>query len=241
MSGCGPQPPTPLPPSSPQPYRRPGMIVPMHRLFLVRHGITEWNHNGLYQGQLDVPLSSKGRLQITALRERLRDEQFTVCYSSALARARTSAEILLEEHFCPLLETADLNEMSYGAWEGLSRTQIIERFPEAWAHYVADPNRHAPPDGESRRDLQRRVERVLDAIAREYPDGTVLVVAHGGSLRTIVSYYLNLGPSDVWKLRLDNASLTVVEVYEDGGVLSLFNDTAHLSLRKLPPDREPPH
>src|SRR5579871_5053344 len=103
----------------------------MNRLFLVRHGITEWNHNGMYQGQLDVPLSTKGRLQITALRERLREEQFTICYTSALQRARTSAEILLEEHFCPLRETPDLNEMSYGAWEGLNRAQIVAQYPEA--------------------------------------------------------------------------------------------------------------
>src|SRR5579871_6272016 len=164
----------------------------MNRLFLVRHGITEWNHNGLYQGQLDVPLSTKGRLQVTALRERLRDEEFTVCYSSALQRARTSAEILLEEHFCPLLESADLNEMCYGEWEGLSRAQIEERYPLAWAHFVSDPTRHAPPGGETRRDLQHRVEHVLDAIAQEYENATILLVAHGGSLRAIVAFYLNL-------------------------------------------------
>ncbi|MDB5077098.1 MAG: alpha-ribazole phosphatase [Chloroflexi bacterium] len=215
----------------------------MIRLFLVRHGITEWNHNGVYQGQLDVPLSPKGKLQITALRERLREEQFTVCYTSALSRAKESARIILEQHFCPTHETPDLNEMSYGRWEGLNRTQIMEQFPDSWAHFIADPTRNAAPGGETRRDLQRRVERVLDDINREYQeqDATILLVAHGGSLRAIVASFLNLGPSDVWKLRLDNASLTVIEVYEDGGVLSLFNDTAHLSLRKLPPDRQPPH
>ena len=213
----------------------------MNRLFLVRHGITEWNHNGRYQGLLDVPLSSKGRLQIMALRERLREEQFSICYASALQRARTSAEIILEEHFCPLQQTADLNEMGYGKWEGLTRDQIIAQYPDSWTHYLLDPTRHAPLGGETRRDLQRRVERVLDAIATEHHDDTILIVAHGGSLRAIVAFYLNLGPTDIWKLRLDNASLTVIEVYEDGGVLSLFNDTAHLSLRKQPSDREPPH
>lgn len=213
----------------------------MNRLFLVRHGVTEWNHDGRYQGQIDAPLSAKGRLQAAAIRERLRDEPFTSCYTSTLQRARVTAEIILEEHFCPLEQTADLNEMYYGAWEGLLRSEIIERFPEDWARHGADPLRYPPTDGESRADFARRVERAMTAIARAQRDATVLVVAHGGSIRAVVGTALGL-PMEAWrKLRMDNASLTILEVYEDGGVLSLFNDTVHLGMRKAPPEREPAH
>jgi alpha-ribazole phosphatase len=210
-------------------------------LFLVRHGITESNHLGVYQGQLDVPLSAKGRLQIAALRERLRDEPFAMCYTSTLSRARASAEILLEEHFCPLQAAASLNERDYGEWEGLTADQVIERYPEDWARFVADPIHCAAPGGETQPALQDRVERVLDEIARTYEDATILIAAHGGSLRAILAFYLKLDQYEVWKLRLDNASLSIVDVYDGGGVLSLFNDTTHLGPRKPPLDGEPLH
>jgi alpha-ribazole phosphatase/probable phosphoglycerate mutase len=213
----------------------------VNRLFLVRHGITEANHLGVYQGQADVPLSAKGRLQIAALRERLRDERFAVCYTSALSRARVSAEILLEEHFCPLRETSDLNELSYGEWEGLTRAQVQERFPDAWAYFVEDPAVRAAPGGEGRPQLQARAGRVLDEIADQFENASILIASHGGTLREIIGRYLNLPAEEIWKLRLDNASLSIVDVYAGGGVLALFNDTAHLGPRKPPLGGEPVH
>lgn len=213
----------------------------MNRLFLVRHGVTEWNHDGRYQGQLDVPLSAKGRLQAAAARTRLRDERFATCYTSALSRARVTAEIILEEHFCPLVQLPELNEMYYGAWEGLLRTEIMERFPEDWARHKRDPL-HAPPTGgEARADLRVRVDQALARIALDQRDATVLVVAHGGTIRAAVGLALGLPMQEWRKLRLDNAALSIVELYEDGGVLSLFNDTAHLGMRKDAPEREPAH
>ncbi len=190
---------------------------------------------------MDVPLSTKGRLQIAALRERLRDERFAVCYTSALERARVSAEILLEEHFCPLRATPDLNELSYGQWEGLTRAQVKARYPAAWADFVEDPVNRAAPGGETSADLHARVARVLEEIADQYQDAAILIAAHGGTLRAIIAGYLNLEPEEAWKLRMDNASLTVIDVYGGGGVLSLFNDTAHLGPRKPPLGGEPVH
>jgi len=210
----------------------------VNRLFLVRHGITEANHLGVYQGQMDVPLSAKGKLQIAALRERLRDEPFAVCYTSMLERARVSAEILLEEHFCPLHATPDLNELSYGEWEGLTRAQVRARDPEGWRRFSEDPVRQTPPGGETRIELHTRV---TDAIADQHQDASILIASHGGALRAIIAEYLNLDLNEEWKLRSDNASLTIIDVYASGGVLSLFNDTAHLGPRKPPLGGEPVH
>jgi len=213
------------------------------RLFLVRHGLTEWNETGRYQGQLDVPLSAEGRLQIAALRDRLRAEVFTACLASALLRALESAEILLEGHRCPIRQTPDLNEMSYGQWEGLTRAQIRERFPEAWALFLADRASHAPPGGESQCALGLRVQHTLDTLQREYgsSDASVLLVAHGGSIRAAIASLLNVPDIDVRRLRIDNASLSIVEVYGRDAILSLFNDTAHLGWGKGPPERQPVH
>jgi broad specificity phosphatase PhoE len=228
-------------PSCCRPVWCPATIPLVNRLFLVRHGITEANHLGVYQGQTDVPLSTKGRLQLAALRERLRDERFTAAYSSVLSRARVSAEILLEEHFCPLRETPDLNEISYGEWEGLTRAQVQARFPEAWAYFVEDPAVRAAPGGETRPQLRARAGRVLEEVADQFEDASILIASHGGTLREIIGGYLNLPADEIWKLRLENASLSIVDVYAGGGVLTLFNDTAHLGPRKTSLGGEPVH
>ncbi len=215
----------------------------MIRLFLVRHGITDWNYEGRYQGQVDVPLNAEGRRQVALLRDRLRDEQFTACFSSALGRARESAEIILAGRPCHVRQMADLNELNYGEWEGLTTAEIKARFPEAWNTFVVDPVHSAPPGGESRLHLARRVDRAFAEIQREFVDGDAraLVAAHGGTIRGAVASYLGIAADHLWKLRQDNAALTIVDVYPSGGELALFNDTAHLGPSKSWPDRLPAH
>jgi broad specificity phosphatase PhoE len=213
------------------------------RLFLVRHGATEWNQTGTYQGRLDVPLNADGRAQVAALRDRLRVEEFDICYTSALSRAIESASIIMEDRSCPVVHLADLDEMSYGRWETLTRAQIRERYPDDWTQFIADRAHFTLPGGESQVDLASRVQRALHTILVEHSQtgANVLVVAHGGSLRLIIASCLRLGDVDVRRLRLDNASLSIVDVYGDDAILSLFNDTAHLGFRKSQPDRQPIH
>ena len=215
----------------------------MIRLFLVRHGITAWNASGTYQGQLDVPLSDEGREQVRRLRDRLRQVEFQYCYSSALARAKESAAILLQGRECPVYADPDLNEMSYGRWEGLTRQEIRARYPEAWDAFLADREKQAPPGGESAADLERRIRALAGSLRTHLADGdvSILVAAHGGSLRTLIACYLDLASRDARRLRLDNASLSIVELYADDAIVSLLNDTSHLGPLKPPPDRQPVH
>ncbi len=215
----------------------------MIRLFLVRHGITTWNEGGMYQGRVDVPLSDEGRDQVRRLRDRLRTEDFQASYCSELDRARESAVILLNGRSCPLYTSSDLNEVSYGLWEGLTRQEVRAQFPEEWESFLADRENQTPLGGESAADLDRRVRDFANSLARHQSedDASILVAGHGGSLRTLVAQYLEMSNRDARKLRLDNASLSIVEVYEDDAVLSLFNDTSHLSPLKPPLDRQPVH
>ena len=211
----------------------------MNRLFLVRHGLTEWNQGERYQGQIDVPLAAKGRCQAAALRDRLRNEHFDICYASALSRALETAETILEEHFCPLQQYAELNELSYGAWEGLTRAEIIARHPEDWERHILDPATYPPTGGESRAELRIRVVRTLETIDAANRDASILVVSHGGTIRMIIAHYLGIDDNHLRRLRIDNVSLSVVDVYPGWGMLSLFNDTAHLLPGKPPLSREP--
>jgi broad specificity phosphatase PhoE len=139
-------------------------------LLLVRHGETDWNADGRLQGQTDRPLSDFGRRQARRLAEELVDEELEAIYSSDLARARETAEILGERLGLPVVLDADLREKDWGTWEGLTS---VERDRVEFV-------------GESTDEHRDRILRSLRRISERHPDpGRVLVVTHGGSMRRV--------------------------------------------------------
>jgi broad specificity phosphatase PhoE len=156
-------------------------------LFLARHGETDWNVAGRWQGHTDVPLNATGRAQAAALAERLRGEGIAAVAASDLARARHTAEIVAGAlGLAVALVDPDLREQRYGHFEGLTPRECEARHPEAWARYVADP-KAGPPGGESRAALLERVVRGIGAAARL--SGRALVVTHGGALRALLAAF----------------------------------------------------
>jgi broad specificity phosphatase PhoE len=138
-------------------------------LLLVRHGETEWNRVGRWQGHSDTPLNDAGRAQARTLAIELSDVD--VVYSSDLARAR---------------ETADprLRERGFGAWEGKTSAEIEAEFGEEHARWLAGAASGAE-DAEPFSDFAARVHAFLDEALERHPDETVLIVAHGGSVRAV--------------------------------------------------------
>ena len=122
-------------------------------LYLARHGETDWNAESRWQGQTDVPLNDRGREQALDLAGRLRGAGLRAVASSDLARARVTAEIVAGALGLAVdLVDPDLRERGYGCFEGLTRAEVAERFPDVWARHVADPG-PAIPGGESRDEL----------------------------------------------------------------------------------------
>jgi broad specificity phosphatase PhoE len=139
-------------------------------LLLVRHGETDWNADGRLQGQTDRPLSDYGRRQARKLAEELEGEELEAIYSSDLARARETAEIVGERLGLPVELDAELREKDWGTWEGLT---AVERDRVEFV-------------GESTQAHQERILGALRRIAeRHHGDGRVLVVTHGGSMRRV--------------------------------------------------------
>lgn len=154
-------------------------------LYLARHGETDWNAAGRWQGQTDVPLNPRGREQARAVAAALRELGIRSVASSDLVRARETAEIVAADLGLGLaLADAALRERAFGCFEGLTRAEVAERHPEAWARYLADPG-PAPPGGESRDELLARLLPALAAVAARLP-GPLLVVLHGGSMRALL-------------------------------------------------------
>lgn len=160
-------------------------MTPLRHVLLARHGETDWNLAGRWQGHTDVPLNATGRAQAAALAERLRGEGIAAVVASDLSRARHTAEIVAAALGVPLaFVDPDLREQRFGRFEGLTPGECEARYPEAWSRYVANPQAGAP-GGESRAALLERVVRAVQGAAARRRD-PVLLVSHGGALRALL-------------------------------------------------------
>ena len=205
-------------------------MTAMLRLLLVRHGESVWNEEERIQGQQDIPLSENGRRQAMALGERLRDVKIDACFSSPLKRATETAELILKAsgNSLPIVTLPELMERNFGEWEGKCVAELkVERAKE-FARWVTAHYLPAPPRGESIEELLKRVKKGLERILAEVSDGTVLVVGHSGSVKAAICVLFQLPPESFAKLKVDNASLTVLEISEGRPRLCHFNDTCHL-------------
>src|SRR2546426_7616641 len=132
------------------------------RLWLVRHGLTEWNTQQRYCGHRDIPLSAQGRAQALWLAERLQKEMISAIYTSDLVRARETAEVIAHQRTpaVQIMVSAAWRELNFGEWEGLTYTQIAEQFKDQLGFFT-DPEHHSPPNGELVANLQPRVKDAL--------------------------------------------------------------------------------
>ena len=146
----------------------------MTTILLARHGETDWNREGRWQGWADPPLNELGRKQAQELADQLRTTPFDAVYSSDLRRARETAELVAAPHGMPVTADAGLREINVGSWSGLTRAEIELRFPDG-----------ERPGGETREEHLARVLQAVEGIARAHPGERVLVVSHGGTMRAL--------------------------------------------------------
>ena len=165
------------------------------RLVLWRHGRTAWNSVNRFQGQEDVPLDDVGREQVRHAAQTLIGMKPTHIIASDLERARDTAQSLAELAGLTVTIDQDLRETFAGTWQGLTRTEIIERFPDDFAAWGGDSNVR-PGGGETRLEVADRVTRAIAKGLENIPAGGTLVVAsHGGALRAALGRLLALDPS----------------------------------------------
>jgi broad specificity phosphatase PhoE len=151
-------------------------------LLLARHGETDWNRDGRWQGHSDTPLNELGRVQARELAESL--DGIDAVYSSDLARARETAEIVAARLGLEVQADERLRERSFGAWEGLTMEEIERSFEEAHGRWRSGEG-HGADDAEAFDAFAARVGSFLDDVLRRHPEETVLVIGHGGSIRVI--------------------------------------------------------
>ena len=202
------------------------------RLILVRHGETDWNKAGRFQGQIDIPLNENGRRQAAAARDFLKDIPIDRAWSSTLSRPTETAQIILEAHpDVPLTQIDGLVEIGHGVWEGKLESEIREDWSELLDTWKRAPETVQMPEGETIQDVWARSVRSWGEIADELkPEETVLVVAHDAVNKTILCDLLGLTPADIWAVKQGNGGVTVVDIAADPGqpaVVTCLNLTSH--------------
>ncbi|EKP93910.1 histidine phosphatase family protein [Thermaerobacter subterraneus] len=200
-------------------------------LYLIRHGETDWNRAGVYQGQKDTALSPRGRQQARALGRRFAHHPLDLVLASDLKRAVETARAVAGSRRPPVpLETDPrLREMNFGAWEGLAAAEIRARYADDYAAYQADPFEGRPTGGETFRELGERAWDAVDERLRRPGLRRLAVVAHGGTVKALLCRLLELPPAMRTRMLIDNTGVTAVELREGRPpLLRYLNDTCHL-------------
>jgi broad specificity phosphatase PhoE len=200
------------------------------RLFVVRHGETEWVRERRFAGLRDIPLTAAGRDQCAAVARALASATVAAVYASPLERARASAEVIAKPHGLPVRIVPAFSEMTFGSWEGLTRDEARARDPEAWAQWRSAPHMLKLAGGETIPEVAARVTAGIEALQEAHDGQTVVLVSHGVVARVIVLGALGLGLDRLWTLDAAPAGITEIE-YEPGwATVHRMNTVAHLEV-----------
>ncbi|MFZ9216136.1 MAG: histidine phosphatase family protein [Vulcanococcus sp.] len=206
---------------------------PGPRLLLVRHGETDWNRQGRFQGQIDIPLNENGLAQAAAAGDFLRRVRFDRAYTSSMARPRQTAEGILKHHpGVPLTSVRHLVEIGHGEWEGCLEEEISASWADLLADWKRAPETVQMPEGENIHEVWERSLVGWNTIAASLDASeTALVVAHDAVNKTILCALLGLTPADIWAVKQGNGGVTVID-YPHGTdqppVVVCLIQTAHL-------------
>jgi broad specificity phosphatase PhoE len=196
---------------------------------LVRHGETVWNREGRYQGHTNIDLSERGRAQARAAGKKLKTVHLDAAYCSDLQRCRDTAALILEGRSLQAVPRPDLREAYHGLWEGMTFEDARRLYPEDYQLRETDPGRYGCTGGEALNSVQQRLWGAVQEIAAAHPDGTVLLVTHGGSVRALISKVLELDLLNSNRLAIPNAAVTIFRYSPNGDTrLIQMNDSCHL-------------
>lgn len=205
----------------------------MSRIYLIRHGQTDWNLACRIQGQRDIPLNETGRLQAARLAEGMKERPVERVFTSRLSRARETAEAVAKSQGVPLYLVDGLEEINYGKWEGMTMEEIRRTYPEEYDAWWKDPVNGAPHGGESQMDVLVRTARAMEAVKANMASDRVeaaAVVSHGAAICCILPWLLKEDMPEEDGYSIANASITVIHYDPKKGscTLEMLNDVRHL-------------
>ncbi len=192
----------------------------------MRHGRTEWNAGGRFQGHTDIPLDATGRAQAAAIGAYLASDEFEAAYASDLSRARETAQLVLGTRALAIELDPRWRELRFGVWEGLTWPEIVARDPSVAERSPTAPKFYTPAGGESFEDLCVRVAAALETIRSRASDGgRVLVATHAGPLHALLHVALGESEATALGVRFSPAGITRIAFEGDAARIVDLNRT----------------
>lgn len=199
------------------------------KIYITRHGETEWNKEGRMQGWKNSNLTEDGIKNAKKLGERLKHVDFDCIYCSPLGRAVDTAKYIRQDKDTKIVLIDSLKEMGFGKWEGMEQDTINELYPIEYFNFWNKPHLYSPIEGESFDELFERIKDVLNQIISNSSLENVLIVSHAVAIKAIYAIIKNYPLEELWKPPfLQGTSLTIIEVEDNETNIILEADTSHL-------------
>lgn len=200
------------------------------RIYITRHGETQWNSEKRMQGRKNSSLTPKGIKDAEKLKERLASVDFQRIYASPLGRAIETAEIIKGERNLPVEKAPDFMEMDFGQWEGRNVEEIEEVYGQKYRNFWHAPEKYEPMGGESFPELFERIDRGLKGLVEnEGNEDVILLVAHAVVIKSIYALVKNLPMEEFWNPPfMHGTNLTILEIKEGKREFLLEGDISHL-------------
>ncbi len=194
------------------------------KFILVRHGETNFNINKKFGGFTDVPLNEKGKAQALHAADKLKSMHIHKAFCSDLSRAKATAEAIMVHHDLPLHSDEAIREMNFGDWEGLTYDEICTNYPVESSAWIKDYTNVPSLKGESLKNFYERIGEAFDSIKdRVEEHDTVLIVAHSGVIKSILTRELIGSVDSFWKFKVDNGGIAILEYDHDFPILTALN------------------
>ncbi|MEJ8554104.1 histidine phosphatase family protein [Tepidibacter sp. Z1-5] len=200
----------------------------MIKFIFIRHGLTLDNESMKLSGFIDSELSDKGKKQAKQTSIRLKDEKIDFIYSSPLKRAIDTAKEISQINNVDINILDELKEMNFGDFEGLTFKDIESNYKEEYERLKNKSFEYNFPNGENMIGFHGRISNKIDDIIKEQDDKTVLIVSHAGVIRACLSHLITKDHTYHWNFKIDNCSITIVEVVDNFSVIHNLNNTEHL-------------
>lgn len=200
----------------------------MVKLILVRHALTVDNQKSRLSGHIDSAISEEGKEQIDKITNYLKDFDIDKIYTTTSSRTKDTVKKLSELKSIEIIEKESLKEISFGDFEGLTFDEIKDKYPKEFQDMIQKGYEYKYPNGESLIDSYNRVCIELDNIISNNDDRTILICSHGGTIRNIITYLISNSYKYHWNFKIDNGSVTILEVQDGFTVITAMNNTSFI-------------
>jgi len=200
----------------------------MVKLILVRHALTVDNQKSRLSGHIDSYISEEGKEQIDKITNYLKDFDIDKIYTTTSSRTKDTVKKLSELKSIEIIEKESLKEISFGGFEGLTFDEIKDKYPKEFQDMIEKGYEYKYPNGESLIDSYNRVCIELDNIISNNDNRTILICSHGGTIRNIITYLISNSYKYHWNFKIDNGSVTILEVQDGFTVITAMNNTSFI-------------